>query len=197
MDFFLNGGAVTVALCNEMNTTSLAHRLKKIGQAWKPGAKRKLILLRDTRIPIGRNARACQQRIQSLEEQGGRLVTVSQEAVAALAALRRLLSDADSGDLAQRGEAVKAGDVEQWIAGHMPSALDPLMMEFGSAEKKPDISAKLAALLAEKKLMKVEEAARSLEVSPAEVEECARRDPRQFGILGGRVPALFQPVAAA
>ncbi len=201
MDFMLDGDSVTVALCNEMNTTSLAHRLKKIGQAWKPGAKRRLILLRDTRIPIGRNARACQQRIQSLEEQGGRLVTVSQEAVAALAALRRLLSDAESGDLAQRGEAVKASEVEQWIAGHMPSALEPLMAEFGSqlgnGQKRPDISAKLAALLAEKKLMKVEEAALSLEVSPGEVEECARRDPRQFGILGGRVPALFQPVAAA
>jgi hypothetical protein len=56
--------------------------------------------------------------------------------------------------------------------------------------------AALAALLAEKKMIGLEDAARNLEVTPGEVEECARRDPRQFGILRGSIPALFQPVAA-
>ena len=32
------------------------------------------------------------------------------------------------------------------------------------------------------------------EVTPEAVEECARRDPRQFGLLRGGVAALFQPV---
>jgi hypothetical protein len=197
MAFLLDGGKVAVALCNETNAMSLASHLKKIGQAWKPAPNRKLVMLRDARIPISRNAKVSQQRIASLEAQGGRLATVSQEALDALAALRRLLSDAESGDLAHHGEAVNASAVEQWIAGHLPASLDPLVAELSPAAGLADVSGRLAALLAEKKLIKLEEAARSLEVSPGEVEECARRDPRQFGILGGSVPVLFQPVSAA
>ena len=116
----------------------------------------------------------------------------------ALAALRRLLSDAESGDLASHGETVTAESVEHWIAGHLPAALESLLAGLETASKVPvdvksALAPKLAGLLAQKKMMTLEEAARSLEVALADVEEVARRDPRQFGILGGSVPALFQP----
>jgi hypothetical protein len=196
-DFTLDGGRVAVAICNEANGRSLAGHLKKITEAWKPEANQRLLLLRDTRIPIGRGARATHQRIDEVQQRGGRLVTVSQEAVEALAALRRLLSDAESGDLAHQGESVAPGAVERWIAGHLPTALDPLVSEFGSAGITRGLAPALAALLAEKKMVTLENAARSLEVTTGEVEECARSDPRQFGILGGSIPVLFQPVSAA
>jgi hypothetical protein len=80
----------------------------------------------------------------------------------------------------------------------MPSALDPLLSGLSAtAPSPPDLTPKLAALLAEKKIVKLEDAARSLEVTPEEVEVCARRDPRQFGLLGGGIPVLFQPIAAS
>jgi hypothetical protein len=83
--------------------------------------------------------------------------------------------------------------VEQWIAGHMPAALDPLMSEI----KSPDLlSPKLADLLAQRKIISLEAAAQELEARPEEIESCARRDPRLFGMLGGSTPALFQPVQA-
>ena len=83
--------------------------------------------------------------------------------------------------------------VEQWIAGHLPAALDPLIAEIGA----PDLlSPKLADLLARKKIVSVADAALELGVRPEEVESCARRDPRLFGILGGATAALFQPVQA-
>lgn len=194
--FAIDGSKVAIALCNEANAASLASRLRKLAETWKPAANQKLLLLRDARLPIARTAKACHQRIAGIQEQGGRLITVSQEAVEALAALRRLLSDAESGDLAHHGESVTPDAVEQWIAGHMPAALDPLVSEFGAPAPAAltDLTAALAALLAERKMVKLEDAARSLEVAPGEVEECARRDPRQFGLLGGRIPALFQPV---
>jgi hypothetical protein len=199
LDFTLNDGLVAVAICNEAATNSaLNNRLKKISEAWKPAANPKLLLLRDARLPMARTAKSSHQRIASIQERGGRLVTVSQEAVEALAALRRLLSDAESGDLAHRGEPVMSGAVEQWIAGHVPAALDPLISEFGAAPPAaPDLASALAALLAERKMVTLQDAARDLEVSPKEVEECARRDPRQFALLGGSVPALFQPVSAS
>ncbi len=185
---------VAIAICNQANSRSLANHVRKISDAWKPAANRNLLLLRDARLPISRNAKATQQRIAGMQEQGGRLVTVSEEAVEALAALRRLLSDAESGDLAHHGEPVTPGEVERWIAGHVPAALDPLLSELRAAAPADRIAPALAALLAERKMVTLEDAARSLEVPPGEVEECARRDPRQFGILGGSTPALFQPV---
>lgn len=202
LDFMIDDGRVGVALCNEANARSLATHVRKISDAWKPAANRTLLLLRDARLPIPRTAKATQQRLADLQTQGARLVTVSEEAVEALAALRRLLSDAESGDLAHHGEAVTPGAVEQWIAGHLPGALDPLVSCFGGTKPDPlapadRITPALAALLAERKMVTLEDAARSLEVPPGEVEECARRDPRQFGILGGSTPALFQPTAGA
>jgi len=198
LDFLIDDGRVAIAIRNEANAISLASRLKKVSEAWKPSRNQKLLLLRDARLPINQGAKKCHELIAGLQQQGGRLVTVSQEAVEALAALRRLLSDAESGDLAHNGESVTPGAVEQWIAGHLPAALDPLVSEFGAAPPAAaDLAPKLAALLAERKMVTLEDAARSLEVAPGEVEEYARRDPRQFGILGGKVPALFQPVTAA
>jgi hypothetical protein len=198
LDFTVNDGQVSIAICNEAHATSLASHLRKISETWKPEGDRKLLLLRDARLSVSRTARVTNQRIAAIQAQGGRWLTVSQEAIEALAALRRLLSDAESGDLAHHGESVTPTSVEQWIAGHLPSALDPLVAEFGSASAAAhDLAPKLAALLAEKKMMKLEEAALDLEATPGEVEKCARSDPRQFGILGGRVPALFQPVAGA
>ena len=197
-DFTIDNGRVAIAICNAANRSSLAHRLKKISEAWKPATTPVLVLLRDVRRPIARTAKACHQRIAAIQEQGGRLVSVSQEAVEALAALRRLLSDAESGDLAHHGEPVAAGAVERWIAGHMPVELGPLLSAFGAARPAgDDLAPALAALLADKKIVKLEDAARSLKVAPEEVEKCARRDPRQFCLLGGSVPALFQPIATA
>ena len=195
LDFTIDNGRLGVAICNEPNARTFAAHLKKVAGAWKPAASRRLLLLRDARLPISRTAKASLQRIAEIQQQGGRLVTVSQEAVDALAALRRLLSDAESGDLAHRGEPIAPNAVEQWIAGHLPDALDPLLSEFG-ASRPPSagLDAALAALLAEKKIIRLEDAARSLEVTPGEIEQCAERDPRQFGILRGSMAALFQPV---
>jgi hypothetical protein len=196
LDFTLDGGRIAIAICNAANLSSLAHRLKKIQEAWKPAGSPVLVLLRDERRPIARTAKVSHRRIAAIQAQGGRLVAVSEEAVEALAALRRLLSDAESGDLAHHGEPVTSGAVERWIAGHMPDELKPLLSVFGAAPPiAGDLTPVLAALLAEKKIVKLEEAARSLKASPEEVEQCARRDPRRFCLLGGSVPTLFQPVA--
>jgi hypothetical protein len=193
-DFVLNGGRQLIALCNQGSGRALEARLKKIGEAWNPSAAQRLLLLRDARLPIGPNAKVTRQRLKSIEEQGGRFVTVSQEAIESLAALRRLLADAQSGDLSdRRGDSISPETVEQWIAGHLPAALDPLMSEIDA----PDLlSPKLADLLAQRKIVSLDEAARELGARPEEVESCARRDPRLFGMLGGPAPALFQPVQA-
>jgi hypothetical protein len=196
LDFTIDDDRIAVAICNQANANSLTNYLKKVSSVQKSSANQTLLLLRDARLPIPHGAKVGNQLVAAIQAQGGRLVTISEEAVEALAALRRLLSDAESGDLAHHGEPVTAGAVERWIAGHLPTALDPLVSDFGAAP--PDrITPALSALLAERKMVTLEDAARSLEVPPGEVEACARRDPRQFGILGGGTTALFQPAATA
>lgn len=199
-DFSWNRSRNAIAICNQAHATSLASRLKKIFEAWNPFETPRLLLVRDARMPIGANARVTRQCLRSIEEQGGRLIPVSQEAVESLAALRRLLADAESGNLAHRGEAVPPGRVEQWMAGHMPSALDPLIAQLRNESAQPrdvavsNLGSKLAALLAESKVISLEDAARELQARPEEVESCALGDPRLFGLLAGPAPALFQPV---
>jgi hypothetical protein len=192
-DFSLHNGQQLIAFCNQANGASLAARLRKIGEAWSTSGGQRLLLFRDARLPIGAKADKTRQRLKSIEEKGGRLVALSQESVESLAALRRLLADAQSGDLAYRGDPVSSTRVEQWIAGHLPTTLEPLVSEI----EVPDLlSPKLADLLAKRKIVSLHEAAHELESRPEEVESCARRDPRLFGVLGGSTPALFQPVEA-
>lgn len=198
-DFSWNRGRNRIALCNQTHANALANRLKKISETWSPSETPRLLLLRDARLPIGANAKVTRACLQSIEKQGGRLIPISQEAVESLAALRLLLADAESGDLAHHGEPVPPSRVEQWIAGHMPAALDPLLSQLQS-EAVPGaaspLSAKLAALLAERKIVSLEDAARELEAGPEEVESCALGDPRLFGVLGGPATTLFQPIQA-
>jgi hypothetical protein len=190
-DFSVNHGKQLIAVCNQANARSLAARLKKIGETWNPSAGQRLLLLRDARLPIGPTAKATRQRLQSIEEKGGSFVPVSQEAVESLGALQRLLGEAQSGDLPYRGDAVPPARVVEWIAGHLPVALDPLVSEI----EVPDLlSPKLADLLAQRKIVSLAQAAQELQSRPEEVESCARRDPRLFGILGGSTPVLFQLV---
>jgi hypothetical protein len=193
-DFVLNNGRHTVAVCNQANANSLASRIKKVDEAWRPAPGQRLLLLRDARLPIGATASVTRQRLAAIERSGGRLVPVSHEALAALAALRRLLADAQSGDLSYRGDGISAATVEQWIAGNLPAALGPLIAEVGAPHL---LSPKLADLLSQRKIVSLEEAARELQARPEEVEACARRDPRLFGLLGGATPVLFQPAVLA
>jgi hypothetical protein len=190
-DFSLKNGEQLIAVCNQANAVSLAARLRKIGEAWNAPSGQRLIILRDTRLPISEKAEKTRQRLKAIEDKGGRFVPVSQEAVESLAALRRLLADAQSGDLAYRGDPVAPTRVIEWIAGHLPASLDPLVSEI----EVPDLlSPKLADLLAQRKIVSLPQAAQELQSRPEEVESCARRDPRLFGILGGSVPILFQLV---
>jgi hypothetical protein len=131
--------------------------------------------------------------LKSIENKNGRLLSVSQEAVESLGALRRLLADAQSGDLAFHGDSVNVTQVEQWIAGHLPRALEPLLSEVAA----PDVlTGRLTDLVAERKVISLEEASQEIGSPVAEVETCARRDPGLFGILGGGTPVIFQIVEA-
>ena len=73
---------------------------------------------------------------------------MSAEALAALAAVRSLLADADSGDLSHNGETVTRKSVEQWLSTRMPAPLADLVDQLkGGVPRLPGILPSLTAFL--------------------------------------------------
>jgi hypothetical protein len=122
-------------------------------------------------------------------------VHLSPETLGALRAVRGLLADAESGDLSFNGETVGRKNVEEWLTGHLPAPVADLIDRLKGAPPKPDsILPALAALLGEKKIVSMEEAARELGVGLREVADCANQNPQRFVLIGGDRAVLFQPV---
>jgi hypothetical protein len=120
-------GPLRVSVRNETNFTSLAASLRKLQAAADSGSVpyARLTMLRDARRPIAATAKRCHDYVSELTRGGARLIQVSAEALAALEALRELISDARSGDLSVKGEPVSEGFVNEWLA----RALDRPLVE--------------------------------------------------------------------
>ena len=109
---------MALSICNSRHWPSLVKKLDRLNAQLNEGRLEKLVLLRDGRTPIGANAVKTRTLRDELLRKGARWVEPSVEALAALDALRRLLADAQSGDLANHGDTVElrfvhTGDVVQ------------------------------------------------------------------------------------
>ena len=104
IDLMLEGpdGRLGISLSNHRDLRSLWPRLKRLPALIKDRRVEKLLLLRDVRLPIGKNAVKVNQVLDELCAQGAQFIRPSHEVLAALDALRRLLSDAKAGDLSNQ-----------------------------------------------------------------------------------------------
>jgi hypothetical protein len=192
-----DGRHVAVSLCNERNMTSLAARFRRLLQRRSDGIFENLVLVRDPRVPITRTAVKTREYLAELKQRGARLVQPSTEILAALDALRALLSDAKAGDLADAGETVEPKTVAEWIAANLPPALQGFLDEVFSppsalpAEEVPD---GFLDLLQERRVLLLDEAAEELDKPAGAIEQWVRRNSGQVGILNGPPAVLFQYV---
>jgi hypothetical protein len=191
-------GRVGVSLCNHRHLNGLVHRLKRLQGQLKQKKLHKLVLLRDPRLPVGAHAVKTRKLLDELTGQEARFLRPSVEALAALEALRALLSDAKAGDLAHGGDTISPETVQEWLAAHLPPALHELLEDVlsypGITEPEPEdvrLFDDLTELLGQRYLLPLDEAAAVLERPPADLEACARQHPQQFGLLGGPPPVLF------
>src|SRR5271157_4451853 len=131
IDLMLEGpdGRLGISLSNHRDLRSLWPRLKRLPALIKDRRVEKLLLLRDVRLPIGKNAVKVNQVLDELCAQGAQFVRPSHEVLAALDALRRLLSDAKAGDLSNQGQTVTPETVQKWLAENMPGVLRDLIEE--------------------------------------------------------------------
>ncbi|HEU5117337.1 MAG TPA: hypothetical protein VFT74_11795, partial [Isosphaeraceae bacterium] len=131
----------------------------------------------------------------SLIQMGAHELRPTAEVLAALDALRSLLSDAKAGDLHHRGEPVSPQSVEQWLLSHMPDPLDTLadrLTRYPTIAGSSAVQDDLLNLLANRPVIDLEEAARLIKVPVVEVEDALSNLGESIGLLSGPPPVIFR-----
>jgi hypothetical protein len=201
-DLLLRGksGDLVVMVCNEVSMNSLAARLKRsLRDGPVPGPRKQVVLMRDARLKISTGAKKTREYLAELEGRGCRVVYPEVEALAALDALRSLLSDARSGDLSKRGENVIESVVAKWLLEHLDPKLEELadtIVEDPGRDAEAELERDLADLLLDAHLVLIDFAAANLGRTVEEVRALAERRPERFGVLQGPPTLLFEYVSA-
>jgi hypothetical protein len=125
--------------------------------------------------------------------------------IAALDAMRGLLSDAKAGDLSNGGESISPASVQEWLAGNLDARLGPLRElldtllpdkadphDLKANEDDFDLSEDISELLHNHHLVSVADAACKLDREEITIEACVRRHPERFGLLTGPPAVMFQ-----
>lgn len=201
IDFRLESaaGQIAVSLCNQKNMNSLAARLRRLGRSAGKGPR--LVLLRDPRLAIGKNARATRRYLDDLAQAGARVVHPSIEALEALDALRTLLADSRSGDLARDGSPVGPETVQDWVAQNLPSCLARLVEDITGNEpasaQNVQLREDLLSLMEERRLITLADAAGELGQEASLVRQLVLASPDLAGLLEGPPALLYRLVPAA
>jgi len=204
-------GRLAISLCNHNNMVNLAAHLRRLrdqlgDRVLEETDGERCLLLRDVRLPISAKSRKTREYREELLRQGFHWVEVTAEMVTAIDALRRLLSEAKAGDLANGGESIPESEVQAWVRANLSTRLRPLrdLLELilpttsgnspGEPEVEPDFNLcqDISELLALHHLLTVEYLAMRLDHEEATIEACARNNPERFGLLSGPPAILFQ-----
>ncbi|MGQ0633701.1 MAG: hypothetical protein ACT4QC_03745 [Planctomycetaceae bacterium] len=194
-------GRSGLSVCAQPNMTSRAARLRRLTTQFTGERLARLVIVEDVRVPLTKGADKARQYLAQLEEQGAEIVFPAVEALAALDALRELLSDAKSGDLSCRGEPVAPQSVAEWLAAHLPESLRELSAQAlwgaaGGAPTDDDAMAieALSALLTDRHLMPLTEAAQALGRSSDDLVAAVGRHPSHFRLIGEPPQIVFRAV---
>lgn len=192
-------GRIGISICAQANMNSVAAQLKRLKSQFTPDRLSRMIVLRDGRVPLSKTAKVASQALSQLVEQGAVVSEYSSEVFAALDALRALLSEAKSGDLARDGLAITPRSVEEWLKRNLPDGLrnfvDSLTGDTSSATLEPTDSLlleALATLLADRPVLSLEEAAASLKSPPEKVAAMIDRHPDLARLLIGPPAVVFR-----
>jgi hypothetical protein len=191
-------GDVAIGLCNNRPGPGLVKKLDQLRKLIEDLPTTRLILLRDSRLPIGRSAAKTRDLRESLLKKGARWVEPSAEALATLDALRRLLSDAKSGELDNRGDTVELKTVQDWLTQHLAVELKDVLNEMTPGDAMPppeELYEEIAELLGRQHIVSVADAAALLGREVEEVEACALRHSERVGALGDPPAVLFRFIA--
>ncbi len=194
-------GRTGVSLCTQPNMTSLATKLKRLKQQLGSRRIERLVVLRDSRVPLTKTAKAARQNLVDLEGSGAFVIHPPIEVLAAIDALRSLLSDAISGDLNCDEELVPPQTVSQWLEAHLSNDVRQFVAQLIGASES-DVENKrssdlrdlelLNTVLADQPMIPLELAAETLQRSAADVVAFVQRHPEHIGLLGQPATIVFR-----
>lgn len=198
IDLLLSHGdkRVAVTLCNHQNMRSLAARLKRLTD-WRTKNKgSQMVVIRDGRLPLGKAAVVTKHRLESLKASGVSCCRPDAETLAALQALRSLISDARSGDLHDRGEAIGPKTVEEWLVQTLDGRLAALFGQIVGVSETPEeadseLINTLLELLKQHKVISLETLAEKIGQPLSLVEEIVKRHPGRIGWFQGPPSVVF------
>jgi hypothetical protein len=190
-------GPIAISVCNQENLGWLARRFKKILEEADANRFPRLVLLRDSRSPIGKNAVKCHERLKSLQDRGARLVQPDSEVLAALNAMRNLLADAAAGNLIHGSDTIPPSTVREWLAANVPNVLRDFLDDLSGAASSSRFAQELLDYVNERFVVSVKDAAQSIQVPDEEIAAYALRNPGQVGYLAGPPGVLFRLVPEA
>lgn len=201
VDFFVvtPAGHCAVSVCHAEHMTSLAARLRRLDQAFEQGRVKRLVILRDGRLPpVSPTAKATQTYRERLRERGASWQSPPEEAYAALAAIRTLLAAAAAGDLAIDGRTLPPEELKDWLARHLPSAvLDLHDAVVGTIRATPGddhnagASARLAEIVRFERVLALEAAAQQAGVTLGAARAALEHGAPSVGRLHGPPEVLF------
>ena len=193
-------GKMGIAVSTQPNMNSVGAQMKRLISQLATQRVAKLVVVRDSRVPLTKSAKAARQTMDELERQGAILAHPTLTVLAAIDALRALLSDAQAGDLAHAGEAVSSREAEEWLKSHLPDDLREFVERLVNAttasaapfSSDDPVLTELALLLAQRTVLPIGEAAEALQCPAANLIAAARRHPDRFGLQLGPPPLLFR-----
>jgi hypothetical protein len=187
---------IPVSFCNQANLTSLAGRLRRLLSLLESGRIPAPVMIRHPGRPLPGGQRKANMYLNGLKRKGAKWVVPSEEAIATLAAMRDLLADAQSGDLAASGKSIAPETVRQWIQQSGDDAACSLLNEIVQPPRmppalSPEIETRLQEVLKEERILYLSEMAEKLHIDEQALGEGLRLQPGGIGFMEGPPVLLF------
>ena len=201
--------ALVIGVCNQKHN-ALTARLKRIREERAVSGEDRIVV-REAYRPIPRTAVRAREQWEAIGRgdvgEGGsrvRRLLVSAEALAALEAIRVILSDARAGDLTHEGETVGPETVEAWIKTRLlDESLEQLVAELvnGSAETegseptKSSLRDNALEVLQSRHVVALSDLASELKCAESVLVDHVTANDPAFGVLGSPPSVVFERVA--
>jgi hypothetical protein len=191
---------VAISLRSEADGRSLTPKLKALLSYTPRKDGTRLVIVRDSRLPIAKTAVKAREYLKTLQERGVSLLEPTVEALAALDALASILGDAKSGDLANQDASLESSAVLAWLKSHRTElGLEPVEELLESLFGPPAALANndeqdLADLLRHEHVLAVDLAAQILGQTPERILEIGRKGSTHCLVLEGP-PAVLLDIA--
>ena len=187
-------GRTGVSVCHSQNMTSLAARLRQVNQAIDQGHIQRAVVVRDARLAISPTARQTQEYLGALQARPHAVLRPGSATYAAVAAARKLLADAASGDLEIEGRTVPSSEVQRWLLEVKPFEAFELLdaIDAAASDSTSALLEKLRTVLDGKWVLSLPEAASHLDIDPLAIAaELTSGGAQMVGLIRGPTPVVY------